>query len=176
MMRSLAFVLALSAFIPTAGSAQATEQLRAGTRIRIDAPYGEYFVVDATSDSLVLRGKGGMNHRLAAHAVGRVRVEAPRSRGQAALGGFALWGMVGGAGGLVIGFASGDDPPGWFSSTAEEKALMGAVLMGGLSGITGALAGLVHPGSRWVDVSQAVNVGFKPGRTGRVALTYTVKF
>ncbi|GEM_PF-5299391 len=32
--------------------------------------------------------------------------------------------LIGGAAGVLIGLASGDDPPGWFSMTAEEKALL----------------------------------------------------
>ena len=43
--------------------------------------------------------------------------------------------------GALIGFASGDDPPGWFSYTAAEKA-GGLAVFGGLTGaLVGALIG-----------------------------------
>jgi hypothetical protein len=59
-------------------------------------------------------------------------------RGAGALEGLGL-GLLGGAlTGAIIGFADGDDPPESFLSfTAEEKAVIGGVLLGGVGGLLG---------------------------------------
>jgi hypothetical protein len=54
--------------------------------------------------------------------------------------------LIGGGSGALLGLASGDDPPGWFSYTASEKAIMGAIVLGvlgmTLGGIAGGLSGM----------------------------------
>jgi hypothetical protein len=53
--------------------------------------------------------------------------------------------VIGGAGGAVIGLASGDDPSGFFNLTASDKAILGTIGLGFvgmiLGGITGSAAG-----------------------------------
>jgi len=44
---------------------------------------------------------------------------------------------IGVVSGTIIGFASGDDPPGIFSFTAGAKATIGAMVLGGLGSFTG---------------------------------------
>lgn len=51
--------------------------------------------------------------------------------------------VIGGASGALLGFASGDDDPGWFSFTADEKAAMGAMGFGILGAVTGGVIGLI---------------------------------
>jgi hypothetical protein len=54
-----------------------------------------------------------------------------------------LEGLGLGAMGLLLGFASGDDPPGWFSFTAEEKAAGLGLFLGGIGiSIGGSLGAL----------------------------------
>ena len=54
--------------------------------------------------------------------------------------------LTGGTGGALLGFLSGDDPPGWFSMTAGQKALFGGLAFGILGapigGIWGAIKGI----------------------------------
>jgi hypothetical protein len=58
----------------------------------------------------------------------------------------AIGGLLLGGGGALLGYTSGDDPPGWFSFTAGQKAAFVGVTLGlvGLvaGGISGALAGV----------------------------------
>jgi len=49
--------------------------------------------------------------------------------------------LIGGGGGALVGFASGDDPPGWVSFTAPQKAMLCGVVFGGLGMILGAIGG-----------------------------------
>ena len=85
--------------------------------------------------------------------------------------------LIGAATGAVIGFASGDDGPGWFSFTAEEKAALGAVGLGGLGAVIGLIAGAASSGERWEEVPlDRVRVSFGPQRDGRFGLGASVRF
>lgn len=53
--------------------------------------------------------------------------------GQGALEGLGIGLLFGATTGVVAGFLSGDDPPGWFAMTAEEKAT-GLGILGGIGG------------------------------------------
>lgn len=54
--------------------------------------------------------------------------------------------LMGGGTGALIGFSSGDDPPGWFSFSAGQKALIGGFALGligsGIGGLVGAISGM----------------------------------
>ncbi|MGB2764622.1 MAG: hypothetical protein WBC02_05650 [Candidatus Aminicenantaceae bacterium] len=54
--------------------------------------------------------------------------------------------LIGGGSGALLGLLSGDDPPGWFSMTAGQKALIGglglAILSAPIGGIWGAIKGI----------------------------------
>ena len=79
--------------------------------------------------------------------------------------------------GAVIGLASGDDPPGFLSFTAEEKAALGAFVFGGLGGVIGLIAGTASPGERWEEVPLVrLRVGFAPQRDGRLGIGASVRF
>ena len=58
------------------------------------------------------------------------------------LKGMGLGTLIGAGGGALLGFASGDDPPGWFSFTAGEKAEMGAVGLGAVGLVVGTVVGV----------------------------------
>lgn len=55
--------------------------------------------------------------------------------------GFGL--LIGGGSGVLLGFLSGDDSPGWFSMTAGEKALLGGLAFGILGAPIGGIWGVV---------------------------------
>jgi len=58
--------------------------------------------------------------------------------GRGALEGMGIGFLSGATIGAFGGFASGDDPPGWFSMTAEQKAAGGGLVLG----LSGAIIGL----------------------------------
>ncbi len=62
-------------------------------------------------------------------------------KGKGAWEGFLAGLASGFAGGFMVGLLSGDDPPGWFSFTAEEKGLILGVPLGVLGGLTGLIVG-----------------------------------
>lgn len=69
-----------------------------------------------------------------------------RGRAGAGMGiGAAIGLVVGGA----AGFASGDDPPGFFQLTAGEKALMGSLAGAGLGLVVGGIVGATKVSDRW---------------------------
>lgn len=90
--------------------------------------------------------------------------------------------LVGAATGAVIGFASGDDTSscsGWFCLrfTAEEKAVLGAVGLGGLGAVIGLIAGAASGSERWQEVSlDRVRVSLGPQRDGRFGFGASVRF
>jgi hypothetical protein len=63
------------------------------------------------------------------------------------LKGMGIGTAVGGGLGALIGFASGDDPPGFLSFTASEKAGAGAIVLGGLGFLVGTVAGIASSSS-----------------------------
>ncbi len=58
------------------------------------------------------------------------------------LKGMGLGTLIGGGFGGFLGLASGDDPPGWFSMTAGEKAAVGAIAFGAVGFLVGTIAGV----------------------------------
>jgi hypothetical protein len=65
--------------------------------------------------------------------------------------GFGL--LIGGGGGAVAGFASGDDPPGFMSFKASEKAAIFAVALGGIGMIVGGIGGGLS------GIDQSISIG-----------------
>ena len=58
---------------------------------------------------------------------------------------------IGGAAGAILGFATGDDEPGFFSFTAEDKALLGGIAFGALGLIFGGIAG-ANPKDKTIQI------------------------
>ncbi len=85
--------------------------------------------------------------------------------------------LIGAFSGALIGLASGDDPSGFLSFTAGEKAALGAFVFGGLGGVIGLIAGTASPGERWEEVPLVrLRVGFAPQRDGRLGIGASVRF
>ena len=104
--------------------------------------------------------------------LGALLGRSPRARMEAGTG--LLMGAFSGA---FIGLASGDDPPGFLSFTAVEKAALGAFVLGGLGGVIGLIAGTVSPGDTWEQVPLVrLRVGFAPQRDGRLGIGASVRF
>ena len=65
--------------------------------------------------------------------------------------------LIGGGAGAVIGLASGNDPPGFLSFTAPEKALVLGIAGGVFGSTLGALIGAASRSERWQRVNQLGN-------------------
>lgn len=148
-MKAVPCVLVLLAL--TAGTAGA-QAVRPGDRIRVKSPSlsGELQVVETSADSLVVRGRGTQASSVARSSLTSLSVGRQRSRGAGALRGAWLGAAVGAGMGVLAGLVDGDDPPeALLSFSAEEKALMGGVLLGATGGAVGGIIGALAPGRRW---------------------------
>jgi hypothetical protein len=66
--------------------------------------------------------------------------------------GLGLGFLAGGALGAAAGFLSGDDQPGWFSLTAEQKAVGGGLAFGVLGASIGGIAGVIKGIDESIDL------------------------
>ncbi len=82
--------------------------------------------------------------------------------------GAAVGAAVGLFAGAVSGFASGDDPPGFMSMTAGDKALYGGLAGAGLGAIVGAIIGTTMVSDRWQVVPL---IPTRPGAGPGIALS-----
>jgi len=81
---------------------------------------------------------------------------------------------IGAATGILIGLASGDDKPGFFSFTAEAKAMVYGLLLAPVGTLIGFAAG---SGERWENVPMdQVRLGFVQGPRGAGGLQVSVRF
>lgn len=148
--------------------------LRPGDRVRVEAPTqsGIYRVTALADEVLVLEASDGHEVRIPYAGLSRLLVDrGPGSRRSSAMKGFAIGGLAGVVGGGVSGFASGDDecrPSSWclFVWSAEEKAVMGAVIAGSLGALVGAAIGGVSPGRRWESLRLPLTVHGGTGAMG----------
>jgi hypothetical protein len=98
-----------------------------------------------------------------------------RTAGSRALRG-AGFGLLAGAGsGVVIGFVSGDDPDGFISLTAEEKALLLGGLLGGTGAVLGTVIGLLSRGEQWEAVPLN-SIRTAPATDGGMTIGYAIRF
>ncbi len=105
------------------------------------------------------------------------RLEGSRGRKSNSAEGAGIGLLVGAATGAIIGLASGDDEPGFITWTAEQKAGVGAVLLGGVGGVIGLIAGATITTDRWNEVPvDRLRVSFAPQRDGRFALGLSMRF
>ena len=90
----------------------------------------------ANEEGILLRGDN-LNDPIAPTSITAIKI---RRKGKVGKG--ALYGAAGGAVvGFTIGILSGDDDPGWFSSTKEEKAGIGALFLTPIGAVIGGLVG-----------------------------------
>jgi len=82
---------------------------------------------------------------------------------------------AGAALGVMMGFASGDDPPDeWYSWSAETKAAIGAVVWGLIGAIIGSAA---SPGDQWQVIPEdKVQLGFGLSPAGGAGIFLTRRF
>lgn len=150
-------VLTVAAFILTPLSAVSSQavQPRSGDRIRITSAPNTLDnqtarVLSVRNDTLFLQVVPAETLAVALAGVTRLEVSTARRRntGQGA----AIGGLIGLTSGVLMGAASGDDPPGWFSFTAGEKALILGVGLAVPGLVIGALVGSQNMSDRWTSV------------------------
>jgi hypothetical protein len=151
-----------------------TAPVEPGQALRIPGPGGSYrrgHVVRVEGDKITVEMDGEQTVLLPEN-LGGMQVSLGRS-GRWAQG----WGIgfvTGAATGALLGFASGDDPPGTFLPfTAGEKAVFVGAALGITGSALGALIGLAGP-ERWVlaapDASRRVSVSPIVGRSSGVSV------
>jgi hypothetical protein len=181
MWRSL-MILAVLLVSAGRGMAQEPGSLRSGDQVRLQAQSmkGVYDVVHSTGTALTVRDRRTSEEiQLSLANVERLDVRlGRRSRGAGLVRGMALGLLIGAVPGAVLGYAAGDDPPGWFSFTAEEKAVLMGTLMGTAGTAVGGTIGAVKPGSRWHRVmpGNSTSVAVVPLRTRAVGVLLSRNF
>jgi len=120
---------------------------QAGKEVEVTTQNGTELVahVDVSPGGYGLREPSGQ-----VLAFENVREVVAVKRGRGALEGLGIGALIGAGTGVVMGLASGDDEcEGFclFQMTAEEKAVVGGILMGGLGSVVGLVVGAVR-GSR----------------------------
>jgi len=68
--------------------------------------------------------------------------------------GLGLGLAIGGGGGALIGLASGDDKPGWFSFTAGEKATILGLGFGAIGCVVGGIAGAIAGADETIKIRE----------------------
>lgn len=146
-------------------------RVRVGTNIPNVRPTGR--LAFASADSLVVVDAHGHATRILRANVTTVDTSAGRFRHPWQGLGIGL--LAGGAAGMAIGFAAGDDPPGFMSMTASENAVLGGAVMGVLGGVAGLVAGSLIRSDRWHRTSlDRLTVVATRGRSGGFALSFAI--
>lgn len=178
--RSIALIAAAAATLIAPRAEAQTLGVGRGDEIRIrsETVDGRFTVDDVNDGSLTLRDSVGSVVQVPMSSVTRLVVHrGPRTRGRGALRGLGIGFAAGAVGGVVLGLASGDDPPGGFIIfTAEEKALLGGAFLGATVGLVGAAIGAAAPGQLWEPVPLPGVASVGASRDGGVALGYTLRF
>jgi hypothetical protein len=173
---SLGLLIALTA-VPL--SAQRTFDVKEGELVRVRMWGSEDQVIEGSlqgieeNDLLILSNEGKEVSRIPMSQIREVWVR--RGSRNQALEGLEI-GLVSGAiVGLVVGLASGDDESGLIRFSAGEKAGMGAVGFGMISGAAGLLIGAISRTDRWERVSlPAVNPSVQVAPNGRLAVGISI--
>jgi hypothetical protein len=141
------------ALLPSASlSAQQVRPVAPNETVRLSSPQAQgVFTVAATGPrALVLRNSTGAEVVVPLGEVEKLEVR--RSRGGSALRGAGIGLLTFGVGGALLGYASGDDPPGMLSFSARENAVIGAVVFGAIGMVGGAIIGGASRAERWYPV------------------------
>jgi hypothetical protein len=179
-MRPTVLAVALM-LVPLSDVAPQAALPKSGDRVRITATsYGlenrTARVANVRSDSLFLHVAPA--ETLAVALAGVARLDVSFGRRRYPLQGAGIGSLIGVTSGALIGYASGDDPPGWFSLTAGEKAVLAGVGLGLTGLVVGTVVGLLKTSDRWISVPLDVakpTPSFQVGR-GVARLAVAVPF
>jgi hypothetical protein len=161
MIRAAIALLILLLAGPQSVEGQATAAVDPGDRIRVRAGSdpGVYTVVEANDDEVALTAPGGESSLLLSWSsiskldVSQGELRSGRKFVRGATSGF----FTGAAAG--VGMASGDDASGYVAFSAEQKALIFGVFLGGIGGLIGGPVSLQLPGERWETVWEGAQLG-----------------
>jgi len=172
---------ALLSFVVAAGvDAQATAAapalLRTGARVRVSAINDPSTlrvgtVAWVSADTLEVRlAEGDTVVSLAYREIAQLDVSAGRRRHT--LEGASIGLVIGVAAGVISGYVAGDDPPGWVSFSAEDKATIGGAVLGGAGLIVGTIVGSNHVNETWqpIRIVPRASVSPRPSFGVRVSL------
>lgn len=155
MHRATLVILGLVGCLPLCLAAQVPGSLGPGERIRLQTRSNSSWVVGTIlavdSDTVHLLLSETTRHvDVNRRAIARLEIShaVESNAGRAALKGF----FIGAAVGALLGVASGDDPPGFISFTAGDKALILGLSGGGVGALLGLLSGS-SPHERWEPLS-----------------------
>ena len=172
----------------------AAQEISPGTRVRIKAPsIAEHRVIGTVvtigADTLTLRTKRQVAP-LAIPFASVTEFEVTRGKKRNVGKGAVIGVIVGGLSGAIIGYSTGDDPPGRFSPTSGTPSYIGDIrltkkqqamvlgILGSLGGLGwGALIGALKTTDRWEKASlDRLRVGLVPQRRGGLALSTSFSF
>jgi len=181
-MRNLTLVL-VSALLASRVDAQpggtTDPALQAGMRVRVrtfDAPSTiRIGTVSALSaDTLQIRLAAG-DSVVALPYRDITQLDVSDGRRRHALEGAGIGALMGVALGVTIGLVDGDDPPGWFSFTAEDKAMMGGAILGVAGLAIGVVVGGNHDTERWRSIRFLPRVSLAPQSSFGLRVTIPVR-
>jgi len=116
---------------------------------------GELYTV-RDSSILLLSGGGATPPEFASEIPGISRVETRLIKcvtvgGESTvLESMGIGALIGGGVGALVGAAGGDDPPGFMSMSAGEKAALGSAALGAAGLVVGLVVGIVHSSNKKV--------------------------
>lgn len=143
--------------------AQSASGLQAGAKVRLHVvgqPTISGVLLGPVRDSVRLSAVGG-SRAISLGELRRMSVSAGReSVGRSMLRKGGIGALAGLLGGVILGFADGDDDPrGWFAMSASEKAAVGGVFLGGVGFVGGSIVGLATRGERWESAPVTTRLG-----------------
>lgn len=177
-------VLAAAFLAPVVADAQASPVV-AGARVRVTAPSIDLrryvtTIVDVRGDSIVL-GVRDNSRSVALADVTALEVSAGKRRRFLRSAGLGLG--IGAIVGAVVGAASYEEcvPTEFLGcflapESRGQSAAMGAVVLGAVGLLTGAVVGVVRRTDRWVSVDMPLRASIKPTASGGMSVTISRAF
>lgn len=183
----VALVLAL--VLPPGALAAQSADVRAGDRVRLDAPALGVFrltglVARTSGDTLLVEvDDSGRILPVATDLVSKLAVSLGRTpRGDLVRQGVVAGGAAGAVVGATIGLTGDEDCriiAGQRKCEADAGTAVGAAAVGAVLGaVLGGAIGLLRPAERWVDVDPPIRLAIAPSREGSwsVAMRLRVSF
>ena len=130
---------------------ESSKERKHGAKLLITKKDGQLIegeLISVKPNSLLLLDPEGKDVSVGIADIKVIRIVKKSKAGKGALYGL----LIGGAAGALLGFASGDDESGFFTFTAEEKALMGGASWGIAGLILGGIAGLTSGKDKTIQI------------------------
>jgi hypothetical protein len=181
---ALLIVCVAATFRPCAAAAQIAAgpdslSVHRGARVRVKALglEGIFVVENLQPGVLWLRDPDGvMPQKVRVADLSSLEIDISNPAGRSALHGAVFGAGAGFMAGIVVGLASGDDPPGEWGTRAEGKAMFLGVVGAAAGLLIGASIGTIHPGETWqpVPLNGRLDTGMTRDGTVRVGFAFSV--